>query len=192
VHGLLRAGFVPQAGIRRLQDYLRLRADHIASAGTSVPHMQRALQRMMERFSSTALDTLPLSSVTRARAILDSYHVLSGTDCEEPVGGSVDVGLQRLCCLAGANLPWGLTHRICNYGGDEDEAAKFWSENLERLGKAIFCRFAARFRARGGRLSRGSAGSAKRSLSSARQAGDRILVATAAKEIDVERLKRSP
>ena len=27
MHGLLRAGFVPSADIRRLQDYLRLRAD---------------------------------------------------------------------------------------------------------------------------------------------------------------------
>lgn len=34
MHGLLRAGFVPPADIRRLQDYLRLRADHVASAAT--------------------------------------------------------------------------------------------------------------------------------------------------------------
>ena len=31
-HGLLQAGFVPPAHIRRLQDYLRLRADHLTSA----------------------------------------------------------------------------------------------------------------------------------------------------------------
>jgi hypothetical protein len=123
VHGLLRAGFVPPAGIRRLQDYLQLRADHIASAGTSVPHMQKALERMMERFSFTALGQL-------SRTVRDRLRRAGG--------GSVEIGLQRLCCLAGANLALGLTHRICNYGRDEDEAAKFWSENLQRLGKAIF------------------------------------------------------
>jgi hypothetical protein len=45
-HGLLRAGFVPSAQIRRLQDYMRLRADHIEMAATHVQHMQQALERM--------------------------------------------------------------------------------------------------------------------------------------------------
>jgi transposase len=45
-HGLLRAGFVPPAHIRRLQDYLRLRTDHLTSAATSVQHQQKALERM--------------------------------------------------------------------------------------------------------------------------------------------------
>ncbi len=45
-HGLLRAGFVPPADIRRLQDYLRLRADHIVSASANVQHQQKALERM--------------------------------------------------------------------------------------------------------------------------------------------------
>ena len=45
-HGLLRAGFVPPAQIRRLQDYLRLRADHLSSAAASVQHQQKALERM--------------------------------------------------------------------------------------------------------------------------------------------------
>lgn len=45
-HGLLRAGFVPPAAIRRLQDYLRLRADHVTSAAASVQHQQKALERM--------------------------------------------------------------------------------------------------------------------------------------------------
>ncbi|QUN32473.1 hypothetical protein KB879_32995 (plasmid) [Cupriavidus sp. KK10] len=35
-HGLLRAGFVPPAHIRDLQDYMRLRADHIALAASHV------------------------------------------------------------------------------------------------------------------------------------------------------------
>jgi len=45
-HGLLQAGFVPPAQIRRLQDYLRLRADHLVSAAANVQHQQKALERM--------------------------------------------------------------------------------------------------------------------------------------------------
>ena len=46
MHGLLRAGFVPPADIRRLQDYLRLRADHVGQAASCVQLMQKALERM--------------------------------------------------------------------------------------------------------------------------------------------------
>lgn len=45
-HGLLRAGFVPPAQIRKLQDYLRLRCDHIANAAGCVQLQQKALERM--------------------------------------------------------------------------------------------------------------------------------------------------
>ena len=45
-HGLLRGGFVPPEQIRRLQDYLRLRADHISSAAGCIQHQQKALERM--------------------------------------------------------------------------------------------------------------------------------------------------
>jgi transposase len=45
-HGLLRAGFVPPAHIRRLQDYLRLRGDHISAAAACIQHQQKALERM--------------------------------------------------------------------------------------------------------------------------------------------------
>ncbi|MGB8842506.1 MAG: IS110 family transposase [Aliidongia sp.] len=45
-HGLLQPGFVPTADIRRLQDYLRLRADHLTSAAACVQHQQKALERM--------------------------------------------------------------------------------------------------------------------------------------------------
>lgn len=45
-HGLLQAGFVPPEHIRRLQDYLRLRADHLTSAASCVQHQQKALERM--------------------------------------------------------------------------------------------------------------------------------------------------
>lgn len=45
-HGLLRAGFVPPAEVRRLQDYLRLRGDHIANAASAIQLQQKALERM--------------------------------------------------------------------------------------------------------------------------------------------------
>jgi transposase len=45
-HGLLRAGFVPSAQVRRLQDYVRLRGDHIANAAGCIQLQQKALERM--------------------------------------------------------------------------------------------------------------------------------------------------
>src|SRR5580658_6130700 len=45
-HGLLRAGFVPPEHVRRLQDYLRLRGDHIANAASCIQLQQKALERM--------------------------------------------------------------------------------------------------------------------------------------------------
>jgi transposase len=45
-HGLLRAGFVPPEQVRRLQDYLRLRCDHIANAASCIQLQQKALERM--------------------------------------------------------------------------------------------------------------------------------------------------
>jgi transposase len=45
-HGLLRAGFVPPAHVRQLQDYVRLRGDHIANAAGCIQLQQKALERM--------------------------------------------------------------------------------------------------------------------------------------------------
>lgn len=45
-HGLLRAGFVPAAQVRRLQDYLRLRGDPIGNAAACIQLQQKALERM--------------------------------------------------------------------------------------------------------------------------------------------------
>jgi transposase len=45
-HGLLRAGFVPPAHVRRLQDYLRLRGDHLTHASNCIQLQQKALERM--------------------------------------------------------------------------------------------------------------------------------------------------
>lgn len=69
-HGLLRAGFVPPADIRRLQDYLRLRADHVASAATHVQHMQKALERMNIKLHDVISSLAGLSGLAVIRAIV--------------------------------------------------------------------------------------------------------------------------
>ena len=70
-HGLLRAGFVPSADIRRLQDYLRLRADHISSAATHVQHMQKALERMNVKLHDVISSLTGVSGLAVVRALLD-------------------------------------------------------------------------------------------------------------------------
>lgn len=70
-HGLLRSGFVPNADIRRLQDYLRLRQDHIAMGASHVQHMQKALERMNIKFHAVISDLTGASGLRVMRAILD-------------------------------------------------------------------------------------------------------------------------
>ena len=70
MHGLLRAGFVPPAHIRRLQDYLRLRAEHITAAGAHVQHMQKALERMNVKLHDELSDLTGVSGMAVIRAIL--------------------------------------------------------------------------------------------------------------------------
>ena len=70
-HGLLRAGFVPSAQIRRLQDYMRLRADHIEMAATHVQHMQQALERMNIKLHDVIASLTGVSGLAVVRAILD-------------------------------------------------------------------------------------------------------------------------
>src|SRR5437870_13625849 len=69
-HGLLHAGFVPPAHIRRLQDYLRLRADHITSAAAHVQHMQKALERMNVMLHHVISSLTGTSGLAVVRAIL--------------------------------------------------------------------------------------------------------------------------
>ena len=69
-HGLLRAGFVPTADIRRLQDYLRLRADHIAAAAGHVQHMQKALERMNVKLHDVISSLAGASGLAVVRAIV--------------------------------------------------------------------------------------------------------------------------
>jgi len=69
-HGLLRAGFVPPAHIRRLQDYLRLRGEHIAAAAGHVQHMQKALERMNIKLHDAISSLTGASGLAVVRAIL--------------------------------------------------------------------------------------------------------------------------
>jgi hypothetical protein len=64
-HGLLRAGFVPPADIRRLQDYMRLRADHIEMAAAHIQHMQQALERMNIKLHDVIAKLIPASAAWR-------------------------------------------------------------------------------------------------------------------------------
>jgi transposase len=69
-HGLLRGGFVPPAHIRRLQDYQRLRADHLVGAASQVQKMQQALERMNIKFHDVISDLVGVSGLKVVRAIL--------------------------------------------------------------------------------------------------------------------------
>lgn len=69
-HGLLRGGFVPPADIRQLQDYQRLRSDHIISAAAQVQKMQQALERMNIKFHDVISDLTGVSGLKVVRAIL--------------------------------------------------------------------------------------------------------------------------
>jgi transposase len=69
-HGLLKPGFVPPEHIRRLQDYLRLRADHITMAAAHEQHMQKALERMNLKIHDVISDLTGVSGLKMIAAIL--------------------------------------------------------------------------------------------------------------------------
>lgn len=69
-HGLLHGGFVPPAHIRQLQDYQRLRGDHLIGAGSQVQKMQQALERMNIKFHDVISDLTGVSGLKVVRAIL--------------------------------------------------------------------------------------------------------------------------
>ena len=85
-HGLLRGGFVPQEHIRRLQDYQRLRADHIAEAASCEQHMQKALERMNIKLHDVISDLTGVSGLKVIRAILQGERnpvaLLALCDCQ--------------------------------------------------------------------------------------------------------------
>ena len=69
-HGLLRGGFVPPAHIRQVQDYQRLRGDHLVGAASQVQKMQQALERMNIKFHDVISDLTGVSGLKVVRAIL--------------------------------------------------------------------------------------------------------------------------
>ena len=69
-HGLLRGGFVPPAEIRRLQDYQRLRGDHLIGAAAQIQKMQQALERMNVKLHDVLSDLTGVSGLKVVRAIL--------------------------------------------------------------------------------------------------------------------------
>lgn len=69
-HGLLRGGFVPTAQIRRLQDYMRLRGDHVMGAASQVQKMQQALERMNIKFHDVISNLTGVSGQKVLAAIL--------------------------------------------------------------------------------------------------------------------------
>jgi transposase len=88
-HGLLRGGFVPPAAIRRLQDYQRLRADHIIGAGSQVQKMQQALERMNVKLHDVISDLAGVSGLKVVRALLQ------GERNPEVLLGLCDVQIQK-------------------------------------------------------------------------------------------------
>ncbi len=68
-HGLLKPGFVPPEHIRRLQDYLRVRTDHITMAGAHEQHMQKALERMNLKIHDVISDLAGMSGLKMVEAI---------------------------------------------------------------------------------------------------------------------------
>lgn len=73
-HGLLRGGFVPPAEIRRLQDYQRLRSDHLVGAASQVQKMQQALERMNVKFHDVISDLTGVSGMKVIKAILEGQR----------------------------------------------------------------------------------------------------------------------
>lgn len=69
-HGMLRGGFVPPASVRRLQDYVRLRQDHITMAASHVQHMQKALERMNIKLHDVISSLTGVSGLKVVRAIV--------------------------------------------------------------------------------------------------------------------------
>ncbi len=69
-HGLLKPGCVPPEHIRRLQDYLRLRSDHIVMAGSHEQHMQKALERRNLKIHDVISDLTGVSGLRMVQAII--------------------------------------------------------------------------------------------------------------------------
>lgn len=69
-YGLLRAGFVPGASIRRLRDYTRLRDGHVGRGASHVLQMQKALDLMNLKIHDVLSDLVGVSGQRVVEAIL--------------------------------------------------------------------------------------------------------------------------
>jgi transposase len=69
-HGLLTSGFVPSAEVRRLRDYVRLRADLVSMGAQHVQHMQKALDRLNVKIHVVISDITGASGMKILQAIL--------------------------------------------------------------------------------------------------------------------------
>jgi transposase len=79
-YGLLRKSFIPDAAIRKVRSYVRLRQDHIRAAATQVHLMQKALTQMNIRLAEVINDISGASGMRILAAILAGErdaHVLT-------------------------------------------------------------------------------------------------------------------
>jgi len=69
-YGLLRASFMPQAEIRQLRSYMRLRTDHINKLSSQILLMQKALDLMNIKLHNVISDITGVSGMKILRAII--------------------------------------------------------------------------------------------------------------------------
>lgn len=69
-HGLLEGGFVPPSTIRRLRDYMRVRADLVSMASQHVQHMQKAMDRLNVKIHVVISDITGVSGQKIIEAII--------------------------------------------------------------------------------------------------------------------------
>ena len=72
--GLLQAGFVPPAKIRKLRSYVRLRQDHVANGAQHILHMQKSLDLMNIKIHDVLSQTTGVSCLRMIRAIVDGQR----------------------------------------------------------------------------------------------------------------------
>jgi transposase len=72
--GLLHSSFIPDATMRTLRSYTRLREDHIRSAAMHIQHMQKALDAMNLKLHNVISQLVGVSGLRIIRAILDGQR----------------------------------------------------------------------------------------------------------------------
>ncbi len=81
-------------------------------------------------YSNAQLNDLPVNILRLASTLATAV-----IGCEQ-WWGDISFALQRFKFVRGATAPWGLSLYVKNYGRDEDECRKYWSESIARIGKA--------------------------------------------------------